>query len=177
MASTPQPNRHSVFNTNSSKVNFVAKNANKNNGKRSQGVEVNVLLRSQIAHLWPTITTLTALQKDCIAVLPQLFLHCQVLHLETERLTLCAPNGALASKLKQQLPLLQSALQKAGWQINAIRIKVQVNAALPEVQVEKSCQLSESALNAFNNLEKNLAGSHRNDELLGALRTLISRPR
>jgi len=175
MASNSQPIRHPMSNTNSSKVNFVGKKVNKNEGKRSQGVEVNILLRSQIAHLWPTITTLTALQKDCVAVMPQLFLYCQVLHLDAERLTLAAPNAALASKLKQQLPLLQSALQKAGWQINAIRIKVQVNSNLPKDHPEKSCQLSETAIKAFNNLEKKLAGSHRNDELLGALRALLER--
>jgi hypothetical protein len=164
MTSLHQPNRLAI------PVNKKAK-------KPSQGVEVNTLIRTQLAHLWPTIKNLTALQKDCGAALPQLFLYCQVLHLESEQLVLAAPNSALASKLKQQLPKLQASLQKAGWQINAIRIKVQVNPVLPEVTHEKQCQLSAKALHAFDSLEKNLAQSSRNDGLLEALRNLINRQR
>ncbi len=146
-------------------------------GKSSSGIEVNSLLRSEIAHLWPTITNLTALQKECAAALPQLFLYCQVLHLESEQLTVAAPNSALASKLKQQLPRLQAALQKAGWQINAIRIKVQVNPVLQKEPVQKQLRLSDSAVQAFSNLEQRLEGSRQNEGLLAALRTLISRQR
>lgn len=146
-------------------------------GKSSSGVEVNSLLRSEIAHLWPTITNLTALQKECVAALPQLFLYCQVLHLESEQLTVAAPNSALASKLKQQLPRLQAALQKAGWQINAIRIKVQVNPVLQKEPAQKQLKLPDSAVQAFSNLEQQLEGSRQNEGLLAALRTLISRQR
>ncbi|WP_105530073.1 DciA family protein [Solimicrobium silvestre] len=146
-----------------------------NKGKPSQSVEVNSLLRNQLAHLWPTISNNAALQKECATALPQLFLYCQVLQLEAEQLVLAAPNAALASKLKQQLPKLQTALQKAGWQINAIRIKVQVTLALHNEPAEKQCLFSDSALKAFDSLEKNLAGSKHNDELLGALRTLLNR--
>ncbi len=143
--------------------------------KNSQSVEVNSLLRSQIAHLWPTITNITALQKECVSALPQLFLYCQVLQLDDGQLALAAPNAALASKLKQQLPKLQLCLQKAGWQINVIRIKVQVNQALHNEPAEKQCLFTDSALNAFSTLEKNLTGSRHNDELLGALRNLLNR--
>ena len=155
------------------RTNIVIKKAN----KKSQSVEVNSILRSQIAHLWPTITNNTALQKECAAALPQLFLYCQVLHLEADQLTVAAPSSALASKLKQLLPKLQAALQKAGWQINAIRIKVQVNPTLEKEPMEKQCQLSGTALKAFGDLEKNLAGSRHNEGLLEALRNLLSRPR
>ena len=154
-------------------ANYVIKKAN----KKSQSVEVNSILRSQIAHLWPTITNIAALQKECVSALPQLFLYCQVLHLEADQLTVAAPNSALASKLKQLLPKLQTALQKAGWQINAIRIKVQVNPTLEKEPVEKQCHLSGSALKAFGDLEKNLSGSRHNEGLLEALRNLISRQR
>jgi len=155
------------------RTNFVAKKAN----KKSQSVEVNSILRSQLAHLWPTITNIAALQKECVSALPQLFLYCQVLHLEADQLVVAAPNSALASKLKQLLPKLQTALQKAGWQINAIRIKVQVNPVLEKEPVEKKCQLPGTALKAFGELEKNLSGSRHNEGLLEALRNLISRKR
>lgn len=146
-------------------------------GVKSQGVEVNSLLRSEIAHLWPTIHNITALQKECAAALPQLFLYCQVLHLEAEQLTVSAPNSALASKLKQQLPRLQAALQKAGWQINAIRIKVQVSPSLQKEPVVKQLHLPDSAVKAFSDLERSLSGDRHNEGLLSALRTLISRER
>lgn len=147
------------------------------NGKQKQITEVNSLLRSEIAHLWPTITSIAALQQECVATLPQVFLYCQVLHLEAEQLVLAAPNSAFASKLKQQLPKLQSALQKAGWQINAIRIKVQANQTLPAEPAKKQCHFSPIALESFVTLEKNLAQSNHNDALLDALRTLLERHR
>jgi hypothetical protein len=179
MTSSHQSNRQSSSNFKLATTNFVGKNINKNpnKNKQSQSVEVNALLKSQLTHLWPTISNIAACQKDCVAALPQLFLYCQVLHLESDQLILAAPNSALASKLKQQLPKLQASLQKAGWQINAIRIKVQVNPVVQSEPHEKQCQLSAKALQAFHGLEKELAQSNRNEELLGALRNLINRKR
>lgn len=146
-----------------------------NKKKQSQHSEANTFLKSELAHLWPAIANITALQKECVAALPQLFLYCYVLHLEAEKLVLAAPNAALASKLKQQLPTLQIALQKAGWQIDAIRIKVQANPIFSAEPAQKKCQLSESALDAFDALEKNLANDNHNDDLLEALRALLAR--
>lgn len=140
---------------------------------KHQSTEVNTLIRSEIAHLWPAITNITALQKECAIVLPQLFLYCQVQKLEADQLILVAPNNALASKLKQQLPKLQLALQKAGWQINLIRIKVQVNQTLSAKPAEKQCYFPHSAVNAFSILEKNLSASKTDEGLLDALRTLL----
>lgn len=143
--------------------------------KPSKVNEVNSFLQTELAHLWPAIANITALQKVCVTTLPQLFLYCSVLHLETQKLVIAAPNAALASKLKQQLPKLQAALQKAGWQIEAIRIKVQASPIFSEEPPQKKCQLSESALNAFGALEKNLANERGNNGLLEALRTLLTR--
>lgn len=142
---------------------------------RNAVTEVNSLLRTEIAHLWPTITTITAIQKICVAALPQLFSYCQVLHLEGGQLVIAAPNSAFASKLKQQLPKLQEVVQKAGWQVNAIRIKVQANTTLIAEPPKKQCHFSSRALHAFDALEKNLAQSTHNDGLLEALRTLLER--
>ena len=175
MASSNQSNRSPDPDFQSGRTNFIIKKTGKN--KIGQGVEVNALLRSQIAHLWPAINNITACQKDCVTALPQLFMYCQVLHLDADQLTVAAPNSALASKLKQLLPKLLSALQKAGWQINAIRIKVQVNPTLEKEPVEKQCRLSGRAIAAFGELEKNLAGSKHNEGLLEALRNLINRRR
>lgn len=171
MTSSHQTYRVARPNGSMGQVRSVTKNTN----KKSQSVEVNSLLRSQLTHLWPAITNNAACQKACVTALPQLFLYCQVLHLEADQLILSAPNSALASKLKQQLPKLLAFLQNAGWQINAIRIKVQVNPVFQDEPHEKQCQLSNKALQAFSSLEKNLEQSNRNDGLLEALRNLINR--
>lgn len=137
--------------------------------------EANSFLKNELAHLWPTVANITRLQKACAAVLPQLFLYCQVLHLEAEQLVIAAPNSAMASKLKQQVPKLQVALQKAGWQVDAIRIKVQTQRSFSVEMPQKQCQLSDVALQAFDALEKNLAESNPKSEVLNALRTLLAR--
>lgn len=142
---------------------------------KPHSAEVNSYLQSQLAHLWPAIASIGALQKACARALPQLFLYCVVLHLEKEALILGAPNTALASKLRQQLPKLQTALQKSGWQIIEIRIKVQTFRTLIAEPVSKEIQLSDTAIQSFAALEKNLAQSQHNDDLLGALRTLLER--
>jgi hypothetical protein len=137
--------------------------------------EVNSFLQSELAHLWPAIANVGKLQKACAAALPQLFLYCQVLHLEKEQLVIAAPSAAFASKLKQQLPKLQTALQKAGWQVHAIRIKVQTKPMFSSEPPQKQCQFSESALQALDGLEKNLARANSDTGLVEALRTLLAR--
>ncbi|MFN3417003.1 MAG: DciA family protein [Caldimonas sp.] len=41
--------------------------------------------------------------------------------------TLLAPNAAAAAKLRQLQPRLEAALRQQGWQVSAIRVKVQSN--------------------------------------------------
>jgi hypothetical protein len=47
--------------------------------------------------------------------------NCEVLSLQDGVLTLAVPSSAVAAKLKQQLPKLQAALQKKGWQVESVR--------------------------------------------------------
>lgn len=148
--------------------------ATKKNHQR-HSIEASNFLQSELAHLWPAIANANKLQKACCAVLPQLFLYCQVLHLEKEQLVIAAPNAAFASKLKQQLPKLQTALQQAGWQVDAIRIKVQSKPVFSLEPTQKQCQLSRAALQALDNLEKNLTQAKSDADLVGALRTLLLR--
>jgi hypothetical protein len=42
---------------------------------------------------------------------------------------LLAPNGAVAAKIRQSLPLIEQALVEQGWQATAIRVKVQAHRA------------------------------------------------
>ena len=92
-----------------------------------------------------------------------------------EQLTLSTPNAALASKLKQQLPKLQSQLQLRGWQINAIRIKVQVKKVVEKILPVRQLALSDPAVHAFNALENALEDTPQNDALRAALHRLVMR--
>src|SRR4051794_5793305 len=88
----------------------------------------------KMALLLPALARLSALQNHCAATLPDLFNSCTVLRYDSDQLVVSAPSAALAAKLKQKLPKLQISLQQYGWQISAIRIKVQV-AQIPEKSI------------------------------------------
>nr|WP_274381947.1 DciA family protein [Noviherbaspirillum sedimenti] len=104
-----------------------------------------------------------------------MFETCSVLNLEAGQMVLAAPNAALASKLKQQLPKLQNFLQQQGWQVNAIRIKVQVGKIHEKSNTSKQIALSNRALTAFAALEDALEPSSRNSGLKAALQAMLSR--
>lgn len=128
-----------------------------------------------MAALLPTLTRMAALQKQCAAGLPSMFEACEVLHFEAGQLLLSAPNAALATKLKQQLPKLQNYLLSENWQINGIRIKVQVNHTLRKLTPVKQFGLTPSAVSAFTNLAGSLEKSPRNEALKAALATMVKR--
>jgi len=90
---------------------------------------------------------------------------------------LSAPNAALATKLKQQLPRLQNQLQTGNWQINAIRIKVQVSQNLVKPAPIKQALLSSSAVSAFASLMQDLESSSTNEALQNAIAAMVARHR
>jgi hypothetical protein len=139
------------------------------------GVTAFLASNDQISPLLPTIRRNASLQKECGAILPAIFGSCEVLQLADEQLTLSTPNAALASKLKQQLPKLQSHLQQRGWQINAIRIKVQVKKVVEKILPSKQLILSGPAVRAFGDLETSLDDTPQNDALRAALHRLVMR--
>ena len=141
----------------------------------ASGVTSFLAANDKISPLLPTIRRNAKLQKECESILPAIFESCEVLQLAEEQLTLSTPNAALASKLKQQLPKLQSQLQQRGWQINAIRIKVQVKKVVEKSVPAKQLTLSDPAVRAFNDLEKSLEASPQNDALKAALHRLVMR--
>jgi hypothetical protein len=87
------------------------------------------------------------------------------------------PNASIAAKLKQQLPKLQAHLQQRGWQINAIKIKVQVKRMIEKPEPTKQAILTGSALLAFKDLENSLDATPQNADLKAALSRLLSRNR
>ena len=139
------------------------------------GIATYLTSNDKISPLLPTLKRNASLQKECGTILPAVFASCEVLQLTEEQLTLATPNAALASKLKQQLPKLQSQLQQRGWQINAIRIKVQVKKAVEKPVPTKQLVLSGQAVHAFDALENALENTPQNDALKAALHRLVMR--
>jgi hypothetical protein len=56
---------------------------------------------------------------------PALAAHVKAGPVDEQGWTLLAPNAAAAAKLRQLQPRLEAALRQQGWQVSAIRVKVQ----------------------------------------------------
>ncbi len=131
----------------------------------------------KMAALMPAITRMMSLQKDCADALPAMFRACAILSFEESQLVLATPNAAVASKLKQQLPKLQSNLQQRGWQVEAIRLKVQVIQDVRPETVMRSLELPGAAVNAFDQLSATLESTPQNSALVDALRRMVQKRR
>jgi hypothetical protein len=131
----------------------------------------------KMASLLPTVARMAALQKDCAAILPGIFTACEVLQFESDKLVLSVPSAALAAKLKQTLPRLRESLLERGWQVSAIRLKVQVDQVVVKAKPEKRATLSGSALVALEDLEKSLEAKPYNAPLRAALQAMVQRHR
>jgi hypothetical protein len=129
----------------------------------------------KLADLLPAAARLVALQKDCAAILPTQFAWCSPLAFENGQLTLAIPNAALAAKLKQQLPKLQDNLLKRGWQVIAIRLKVQVVTKIIKKAILTNPGLSAGAITAFAQLENALEKTPQNSALKEALKNLVEK--
>ena len=143
--------------------------------RTAKGVADFLRINDKMSALMPTVTRMAALQKDCAATLPAMFNSCSVLQFDAGQLTLATPNAAIAAKLKQQLPKLQDALLKCGWQVSAIRLKVQVSNNQEKVNVSKTLTLPVQAVSALAALEDNLEESPRNAALKTAISAMVRR--
>jgi hypothetical protein len=141
----------------------------------ASGVASFLQQSDKLSPLLPTIKRNLSLQKECGNLLPPIFDGCEVLNLADDQLVLSTPNASIASKLKQQLPKLQAHLQQRGWQINAIKIKVQVKRMVEKPAPIKQAILSSKAISAFASLESNLATTPQNADLKAALERLLRR--
>jgi hypothetical protein len=143
----------------------------------TQGVTDFLRAHDRMAALLPAVARLTALQKDCATVLPTLFETCSVMHFDAGQLVLATPNNALAARLKQQLPKLQDSLLKRGWQVSAIKIKVQVGKISEKTTPQKQIALPTQALGALAVLNESLEDSASNAALKAAIGTMLKRHR
>ena len=131
----------------------------------------------KIAALLPTAMRIASLQTDCAKALPPMFGNCDVLSFEAAHLVLATPSSAVAAKLKQQLPKLQAALQKRGWQVVDIKLKVQVTRSIPPVVHTRQLVLPGSAKSAFEELGDALAPTEQNATLIAAVKAMAARRR
>ncbi len=132
---------------------------------------------AKMAAIMPGVTRMVALQKACAAALPAMFATCAVVQFESGQLVLSTPNAALAAKLKQQLPKLQEILQQQGWQVSAIRLKVQVARKLEKPARVVPPVLPPIATSAFAELGEALDDSPRNQALKAAIEAMVRRRR
>lgn len=156
--------------TNIKQAAFSARN------KRAATSAVDSLrMHENMAALMPAVMRMAAIQRDCKAILPDMFGSCTVLRLDSDRLVLSAPNAAMAARLKQKLPNLQDALIVAGWQVSAIQLKVQPNANRSEPRRVEKDGLPEKAVAAFSALASAIGESPRDEALRSAVQTLVQR--
>ena len=149
---------------------------------RRTSIEATDFLRrnDRLASLLPAATRMASLQKDVKVILPPMYAGCDVTSLQEGVLTLAVPSSAVAAKLKQQAPKLQATLQKKGWQIDSVKIKIQVGRALPpqqEMLKPSSLELPPTAVQAFEELGDALPDSPQNAPLIAAIKRLAEKRR
>lgn len=133
----------------------------------------------RLAALLPSAMRMGNLQRDCRLILPPMYTACEVVSLQEGTLTLAVPSSAVAAKLKQQVPKLQTGLQKKGWQVEAIRIRIRMGSTVPvrETAQASSLKLPETAVEAFAELGETLEENAQNAPLIAALRRLAEKRR
>lgn len=112
---------------------------------------------SALAHIWESIAPLGMAR------------YCRVARLDNGVLTLYADNGAIASKLNQQLPSILTKFQQRGCEITGILVDVQVNQPSSKPAIAQKNPISYSGLASLTKLEQELPDS----ELKEALTNLI----
>lgn len=84
------------------------------------------------ASLMSTAAQLMALQRQVDAVLPDALRGaCRVLRFQDNSLTLGVPAASHSAKLRQLAPRIVAGLEKQGWQVNGIAVRVQASLTRP----------------------------------------------
>lgn len=143
----------------------------------SRGVADYLRVHDKLASLLPAVTRMAALQQDCAALLPTIFESSAVVQYDSSQLVLSVANAALAAKLKQQLPKLQDGLLQRGWQISAIRLKLQPGNIYKKEAPAKRLDLPPKAMSAWDELNTTLEDTPRNAALKSAIAAMLERHR
>ena len=116
---------------------------------------------------------LSEIEKTCLSILPRHFSACSVLKLENGKMIIGVPNQSMAARLRQQMPYLQAELNRTGWPVDSIRLKVQLAqkrlVEKPAARKTLPPQAYESLVDLYSSLEK----TKRNNRLTSALSELI----
>jgi hypothetical protein len=147
------------------------------NKQTSLGASEFLRANDRMASLLPTAMRMASLQSDCAAVLPSMFTNCDVLSFQDAVLILAVPSSAVAARLKQQLPKLQASLQQRGWQVETMRLKVQVTRAMPTQVEMRTLALPPTAVDAFEELGDALPATSQNEQLIAAIKSLAAKRR
>jgi len=147
------------------------------NKQTSRGATEFLRANDRMASLLPTAMRMARLQNDCAVVLPAMFSDCEVLSFQEGVLTLAVPSSAIAARLKQQVLSLQASLQKRGWQVEAVKVKVQVARPVPEREQMRTLELPPTAVQAFEQLGQTLEDTPQNAKLIAAIRSLAAKRR
>ena len=113
---------------------------------------------NSISRIWETVAPIG------------LALFCRVGRLDDGVLTLFADNGAIASKIKQQLPSLLEKLQQRGSEITGIRIEVQVKIPSPERSISPKQAISPKSLASLERLDAELEESPLKEALTNLIK-------
>lgn len=95
---------------------------------------------------------------------------CRVGRLDDGVLTLLAENGAIASKINQQLPSLLDKFRKRGSEITGIRVDVQVKIPSPEKTLAPKQGISSRSLSSLEKLGTELADSPLKEALTNLIK-------
>jgi hypothetical protein len=147
------------------------------NTQTSRGATEFLRSNDRLASLLPAAMRMASLQQDCAAALPAMFNNCDVLSYQDAVLVLATPSSAIAARLKQQLPKLQATLQQRGWQVESVRVKVQVTRAFVPEPPKQNPDLPPNAVRAFEELGDALAETPQNAQLIAAIRSLAAKRR
>ena len=146
---------------------------------RKTSFEVTDFLRSndRMARLLPAALRMADLQRDVGLALPAIAGNCDVLSFQEGVLTLAVPSSAVAARLKQQLPKLQGTLLARGWQVNSMRLKVQVTRAMAQQAEPRVLEMPATAVDAFQELGESLPDTPQNAALVAAVKRLAAKRR
>ena len=146
---------------------------------RKTSFDVTDFLRSneRMASLLPTALRMADLQRDVGVALPAIAGNCDVLSFQDGLLILAVPSSAVAARLKQNLPKLQSTLLARGWHITTLRLKVQVTRAMPPQVETRVLELPPTAVDAFEELGDALPDTPQNAALVAAIKRLAAKRR
>ena len=131
----------------------------------------------RMASLLPAAMRMARLQSDCAAILPLLAGNTDVISFQDGALVLAVPSSAVAARMKQMAPKLQAELLARGWQVESVKLKVQVARAMPQKPEVRSLELPPTAVQAFEELAESLEDTTQNKELVAALRRLAEKRR